>query len=105
MPGLARSRAGFRGRLKAWAPAARHCASFAELCRAPQPELATREFSVADAFLLVVLYWTGRNDLTLDQWPNLQAYEERLNRGDAVAQVRRINLDERERILAAGGLA
>lgn len=65
--------------------------------------LVGERFSVADAFMLVILHWAGRNGLALDRWPTLAAYQDRLAREPAVAEARRVNFAESDRIIAAGG--
>jgi len=44
------------------------------------------EFSVADAYLLVVLNWTTVTDIDLKQWPAVAAYRERLLARPSVAK-------------------
>lgn len=44
-------------------------------------------FSVADAYLFTVLTWFGRLNLDRTQWPNLQAFYERVKARPAVEKV------------------
>lgn len=39
----------------------------------------TGEFSVADAYLYVMLRWAGKMKIDLSRWPALDAYEKRMN--------------------------
>ena len=43
-------------------------------------------FSVADAYAFVVLGWTSRFDIPLDEWPNVKAFVERVAARPAVRQ-------------------
>jgi len=45
---------------------------------AGEPYLMGQQFTVADAYLFVMLTWTRRVQLDLSRWPNLQAYFERV---------------------------
>ncbi len=42
------------------------------------------EFSVADAYLFTVLNWTGRLQVDLSKWPNIQAFKARIAERPAV---------------------
>ena len=42
------------------------------------------EFSIADAYLFTVLNWTGRLQVDLAKWPNIQAYKARVAERPAV---------------------
>jgi glutathione S-transferase len=42
------------------------------------------EFSVADAYLFTVLNWTGRLQVDLSKWPNIQAFKGRIAERPAV---------------------
>jgi glutathione S-transferase len=46
--------------------------------------LAGKQFSVADAYLFVVLLWAAHVKVSLDNWPNLQAYQARVAARPAV---------------------
>jgi glutathione S-transferase len=43
-----------------------------------QPYLTGEHFTVADAYLFVVLSWTGHVGVDLGEWPNLKAFQERV---------------------------
>jgi glutathione S-transferase len=43
-----------------------------------KPYLLGERFSVADAYLFVVLSWAGHVAVDLGQWPNLKAFQERV---------------------------
>lgn len=43
-------------------------------------------FSVADAYLFTVVRWVSRIDLTLDEWPRLKAYIDRVGARPLVAR-------------------
>ena len=43
-----------------------------------QPYLTGEHFTVADAYLFVVLSWTGHVAVDLGEWPNLKAFQERV---------------------------
>jgi glutathione S-transferase len=43
-----------------------------------KPYLLGEQFSVADAYLYVVLSWSVHVSFDLSQWPNLQAFQERV---------------------------
>lgn len=42
------------------------------------------EFSIADAYLFTVLNWTGRLQVDLSKWPNIQAFKARIAERPAV---------------------
>jgi glutathione S-transferase len=42
------------------------------------PYLMGEEFSIADAYLFALLNWTGRLNVDLARWPNIQAYKARV---------------------------
>ncbi len=42
------------------------------------------EFSIADAYLFTVLNWTGRLQVDLSKWPNIQAFKGRIAERPAV---------------------
>lgn len=46
--------------------------------------LGGKQFTVADAYLFVVLSWSSHVKLSLDSWPNLQAYLARVAKRPAV---------------------
>ena len=43
-----------------------------------KPYLLGEQFTVADAYLFVTLSWSGLVGFDLSQWPNLQAFQERV---------------------------
>jgi glutathione S-transferase len=43
-----------------------------------KPYLLGEQFSVADAYLFVVLSWSGHVNFDLSPWPNLKAFQERV---------------------------
>ncbi|CAN5446288.1 glutathione transferase GstA [soil metagenome] len=49
--------------------------------------LVDDRFSVADAYLFTVVRWVSRIDLTLDEWPRLSAYIDRVGARPGVARV------------------
>lgn len=53
------------------------------------PFLMGREFSVADAYLYVVLSWTGHVGIDLAQWPALKAHNERVGARPSVVAARK----------------
>jgi len=48
------------------------------------PHLVGEEFSIADAYLFTVLNWTGRLNVDLSRWPNIQAFKARVAERAAV---------------------
>lgn len=48
--------------------------------------LVADRFSVADAYLFTVARWASRIDLSLDLWPNLSAFVQRVGARPLVAQ-------------------
>jgi glutathione S-transferase len=42
------------------------------------------EFSIADAYLFTVLNWTGRLEVDISKWPNIQAFKARIAERPAV---------------------
>ena len=50
------------------------------------PYLRYRRFTVADAYLFVILRWTHMHEIDLTRWPNLVAFEERVAARPAVAE-------------------
>ncbi|WP_028358005.1 glutathione transferase GstA [Brackiella oedipodis] len=46
--------------------------------------LVADKFTIADAYLFVILGWLGVTPLELSQWPNLQAYRERIKERPSV---------------------
>jgi glutathione S-transferase len=54
-----------------------------------KPFLMGSEFSVADAYLYVVLSWTGHLGVDLAQWPALKAHNERVGARPSVAAARK----------------
>jgi glutathione S-transferase len=49
-----------------------------------QPYLMGNDFSVADAYLFVLLNWTGLHKVDLGQWPALQQFQARVGARPAV---------------------
>jgi glutathione S-transferase len=47
------------------------------------------QFCVADAYLYVVLSWTGHVGIDLAQWPALKAHNERVSTRPSVVAARR----------------
>jgi glutathione S-transferase len=54
-----------------------------------RPFLMGTEFSVADAYLYVVLSWTGHLGIDLGQWPALKAHNERVGARPSVVASRK----------------
>ena len=54
-----------------------------------KPFLMGSEFSVADAYLYVVLSWTGHLGIDLAQWPALKAHNERVGARPSVVAARK----------------
>lgn len=52
-----------------------------------QPYLLGETFTVADAYLFTVLRWCRFIGLDLATWPNLSAFQERMNNRPAVQAV------------------
>jgi glutathione S-transferase len=50
------------------------------------PYLRFRRFTLADAYLFVILRWTHVHEIELGRWPNLVAFEARVAERPAVAQ-------------------
>ncbi|HKO88500.1 MAG TPA: glutathione transferase GstA [Burkholderiales bacterium] len=55
---------------------------------ANQPFLLGNRFSVADAYLFVMLTWMTKTGLDMSQWPSLQSFYERVGERDSVKQAR-----------------
>ncbi len=55
----------------------------------PRPFLLGSEFSVADAYLYVVLSWTARVGIDLAQWPALKAHNQRVGARPSVVAARK----------------
>jgi glutathione S-transferase len=51
------------------------------------PYLMGDEFTLPDAYLFVILGWTGMHDIDLNRWTNLAAFRERMMQRPAVRQV------------------
>lgn len=51
------------------------------------PYLMGDRFTLADAYLFVMLGWTRMNRIDLGRWPNLVAFRERMNQRPSVRQV------------------
>lgn len=49
-----------------------------------QPYLTGQDFSIADAYLFVLLNWTGMHKIDLTQWPALVAFQQRVAARPAV---------------------
>jgi glutathione S-transferase len=49
---------------------------------------ASRQFTVADAYLYVVLGWTRAGGIERERWPVLQQYHAAINRRPAVQAAR-----------------
>ena len=49
--------------------------------------LVRDRFSVADAYLFTILRWTSRIDVSLDEWPRVAAYVDRVGKRPLVARV------------------
>ena len=54
-----------------------------------KPFLLGTQFSVADAYLYVVLSWTGHLGIDLAQWPGLKAHNERVGARPSVLAARK----------------
>ena len=52
-----------------------------------QPFLTGNRFTIADAYLFVMLGWTAMNDIDLGRWPGLTAFYERAAERPSVRQV------------------
>jgi glutathione S-transferase len=51
------------------------------------PYLMGERFTIADAYLFVILGWTTMHDIDLARWPNLTAFRERVMQRPAVRHV------------------
>ena len=51
------------------------------------PFLTGNRFTIADAYLFVMLGWTGMNDIDLGRWPGLTAFYERAAQRPSTRQV------------------
>ena len=51
-----------------------------------QPYLTGNQYSVADAYLFNVLNWTKMHDISLDPWPGIKAFQDRIAARPAVRQ-------------------
>ncbi len=60
------------------------------------------QFTVADPLLHVLLFSTKRRVDSLDPWPKLKAYDQRLFDVDAIAKGHADNIQEMQRLLDAG---
>jgi glutathione S-transferase len=57
---------------------------YLERSLARSPHLMGEEFSIADAYLFTLLNWTGRLNVDLSRWPNIQAFKARIAERTAV---------------------
>ena len=51
------------------------------------PYLLGERFTLPDAYLFVMLGWTGMHGIDLNRWPNLKAFRERMERRPSVRRV------------------
>lgn len=51
------------------------------------PFLMAERFTIADAYLFVILGWTRIHEIDLGRWPNLSAYRERVKERPSVRKV------------------
>lgn len=59
-------------------------------------------FTIADAYMAVILHWATRNGADLAAWPVLDAYRERLHAVPAVHDALSVDGAERARLIASG---
>lgn len=60
------------------------------------------DLGIVDAHLTVMLHWSERRAETLEPWPKLTRYYQRLLAHPVVARTLKINLEERDRLREAG---
>lgn len=52
-----------------------------------EPYLLGRQFTLPDAYLFVILGWTGKMRIDLDRWPRLAAFRERVAQRESAREV------------------